>query len=89
MILQDIQILQLRLFNVLNVIYLLDLDLIFYLFIICVECDLYNFYLLMKLFDFMKVVVYLIDSVLGDVLCLLKEKILNKVLDDVGKIMGF
>lgn len=37
----------------------------------------------------MKVVVYLIDSVLGDVLCLLKEKILNKVLDDVGKIMGF
>lgn len=89
MILQDIQILQLRLFNVLNVIYLLDLDLIFYLFIICVECDLYNFYLLTKLFDFMKVVVYLIDSVLGDVLCLLKEKILNKVLDDVGKIMGF
>lgn len=89
MILQDIQILQLRLFNVLNVIYLLDLDLIFYLFIIRVECDLYNFYLLIKLFDFMKVVVYLIDSVLGDVLCLLKEKILNKVLDDVGKIMGF
>lgn len=37
----------------------------------------------------MKIVVYVIDNILGEVDILLKEKILSKIFEDVGKIMGF
>lgn len=88
MIPQNIQILQSRLLTAPNAIHAPELDLIPHLFTTRAECGLHNFHLLTKLPDSMKAVVHSIDSVSGDVPCLLKEKILNKVPDDAGKTMG-
>lgn len=37
----------------------------------------------------MKIGVYVIDNILGEVDILLKEKILSKIFEDLGKIIGF
>lgn len=41
------------------------------------------------MFGNIKIVVYVIDNILGEVDILLREKILCKIFEDVGKIMGF